>query len=53
VIIQVIQVAKLKGSRKKHGVRSYGKAEKVEPASIKEKLYRLETRQAHISAHIT
>jgi hypothetical protein len=51
VIIQVILVAKLKGSREKIGVRSYEKAEKVEPGKVK--LCILETRQGDIcSLHV-
>jgi hypothetical protein len=34
-MIQVILVAKLKGSREKIGVRSYEKAEKAEPGKGK------------------
>lgn len=50
-MIQVIHVAKLKGSREKTGVRSYEKAEKVEPGKVK--LCILETRQADIcSPHV-
>jgi hypothetical protein len=45
MLIQVILVDMLKGNREKIGVRSYEKAEKVEPGKVKQCI--LEARQAH------